>query len=175
MTLYLDMDGVLVDYEGGIAASGFTPYPHGKQYIHRPREEWPPEMVATDAAYVNAMARAGFWHSLAPLPDAHLLWNFSRLHDHHVLTALPNRMDAHLERIAQEKRESIWWHFDPVFPDERMNLCLRHEKASFAKPGCVLVDDTPANCHEWEAAGGTAIHHTDATTTIKALRKLGYG
>ena len=36
----------------------------------------------------------------------------------------------------------------------------------------MLVDDTLGNCQEWEAAGGIAIHHKDAATTIKRLRAL---
>ena len=175
MTLYLDMDGVLVDYEGGIGASGVVPYAHGKQYIHRPRDEWPPEMVAADAAYVGAMARNGFWFNLPPMHGARRLWRFADKHKHHVLTALPNRMPAHLERIGQEKRASIWNLFDASFPNERINMCLRHEKADYAHKGAVLVDDTPANCAEWAANGGTAVHHTSVDTTLRELEKLGYG
>lgn len=173
MTLYLDMDGVLMDYEGGIAASGVVPYPHGKQYIHKPRSEWPQEMIDADAAYVACMARDDFWLGLKVLPDAKLLWGFAKRFHHHVLTALPNRMEDYSKRIADDKRLSLRQHFGYI-PDYRIHTCLRHEKASYARPGAVLVDDTPANCEEWNKAGGTAVHHKDSISTIRVLNELGY-
>lgn len=176
--LYLDMDGVLMNYEGAITAHGIEHYKDGKLWIAKPRDQWPPEMIAADHAYIDAMALPTFWSSIEPMPDAHLLWSFARPLLPHVLTATPmDRPGPTIfapirDRIAQQKRESIWSHFDPTFPADHINVCLRHEKAAFAKPGAVLVDDTPANCAEWEAADGTAVLHTDAESTIKALREI---
>lgn len=180
MKLFLDMDGVLMDFEGAIAAAGVVPYADGAHWISRPRSEWPPEMIAADRKYVECMERADFWPNIEPLSDAHLLWDWARTRSPSILTATPNKTD-HRDRIAQQKRESIWRHFDPTFPVEDILICLRHEKSKFARNSLVggqdfdpniLVDDTPGNCKEWEAAGGTAILHTDAITTIRKLQEL---
>lgn len=179
--LYLDMDGVLMDFEGAIVAHGVQRYQEGAHWISRPREEWPAAMIAADIAYVEAMELPTFWSSIKPMADAHILWQFARTLQPHVLTATPSdrpgcdKFTVLRDRIAQQKRESIWGHFDPTFPADNINICLRHEKAAFAKLGSVLVDDTPGNCHEWEAAGGVAVLHKDALSTIRILQEIYHG
>jgi hypothetical protein len=178
--IYLDMDGVLMDYEGAIKAHNIKPYPEGAHWISKPRAEWPPAMVAADKAYVECMMLPTFWPSIKPLPDAHLLWQYARLFPTHVLTATPTdrpgeyKFSSIRNMIARQKRDSIWSNFDPTFPADCINICLRHEKASYAKPGSILVDDTPGNCQEWEAAGGVAILHKDALSTIRILQELSH-
>lgn len=184
MKLYLDMDGVLMDYEGAIERAGVIRYREGAHWISKPRDQWPPEMIAADRSYTEAMCHPEFWKGIQPLHDAHLLWQFARPLNPHVLTATPPerpgdpRLGQIRDRIAQDKRESIWRHFDSAFPDDAINVCLRHEKAKFAggpSPADainVLVDDTPGNCEEWTAVGGTAILHKDAVSTIRILREL---
>lgn len=178
--IYLDMDGVLMDYEGAIEAAGVVRYRDGAHWISKPRETWPPEMIAADKSYVDCMMRHDFWQGIKPLPDAYLLWDFCRgFHpEHHVLTAAPTDRPGETkfaqikDRIAQDKRRSIWTYFDGTFPATNINVCLRHEKAHYSRPGAILVDDTPGNCEEWTHRGGTAILHTDAVTTIRKLREL---
>lgn len=185
MRLYLDMDGVLMDFEGAIQAHGVPRYRDGLHWITRPRDEWPEAMVEADRAYVSCMAKEHFWDTIQPMADAHLLWQFCRPLRPHVLTAAPSDRPGDTtfaglrELIAQQKRESIWQNFDPTFPAGSINVCLRHEKPSFAKyqpddDGVppLLVDDTPGNCREWTEAGGTAILHTDAISTIRKLQEL---
>ncbi len=178
--LYLDMDGVLMNYEGAIEAAGVPRYKDGAHWITKPRETWPPEMIAADKAYVDCMMRHDFWSGIKPMDDAHMLWGFCRgfQNQPRILSAAPSdrpgetKFSLIRERVAHDKRTSIWQHFDPTFPAEHIHICLRHEKATFADPGAILVDDTPGNCAEWTAAGGTAILHTDAITTIRKLREL---
>lgn len=178
--LYLDMDGVLMDYEGAIVAHGVPRYRDGAHWISRPRAEWPQEMIDADRAYVACMAKETFWKGIEPMTDALDLWHFASSFSPNVLTATPlerpgdTTISSIRDRIAQDKRESIWQHFDPKFPADRIITCLRHEKAKYARPGAVLVDDTPGNCSEWEARGGTAILHKDARSTIDALKRLGF-
>lgn len=188
MKLFLDMDGVLMDFEGAIQRHGVTRFPDGLHWIARPREEWPAEMIAAAKAYVGCMAKHNFWDSIAPMPDAHVLWQHCRTLDPHVLTAAPSdrpgdQTFANMRGlIARQKRESIWSHFDPTFPADNINVCLRHEKANFAYEGHpqgnirnLLVDDTPGNCQEWVKAGGIAILHTDAISTIRKLQEIYHG
>jgi hypothetical protein len=176
--LYLDMDGVLMDYEAAIQASGVKRYREGAHWISRPRAEWPAEMVQADKEYVAAMEHPDFWPSLKPMADAHQLWTFCQQFSPQILTAAPSdrpgetKFAAIRDRIAQQKRESIWKCFDTVFPATSIHVCLRHEKANYARSGAVLVDDTPGNCAEWEARGGTAILHKTAAETIYKLTEL---
>ena len=50
---------------------------------------------------------------------------------------------------------------------------MSREKARYAAPGHVLVDDRESAREPWEKAGGVFIHHRDAEHTIEALRSLG--
>ena len=38
----------------------------------------------------------------------------------------------------------------------------------------ILIDDYMKNIREWEAAGGIGILHTDASSTINDLKKVGF-
>ena len=46
------------------------------------------------------------------------------------------------------------------------------QKAVYAMPGNVLIDDRPKNIKAWEEAGGIGILHTCARDTIIELKKL---
>lgn len=180
MKLYIDMDGVLMNYEGAIREAGVVPYPEGAIWISKPRNTWPPEMVAADKAYVECMLRPDFWSGIKPMLDARILWDFciSLQAPMDVLSAAPTDRNGETKfaeikhLIAQDKRRSIWTYFDPHFPGDAIRICLRHEKASFAEPDAILIDDTPGNCEEWTARGGIAILHTDAITTIRKLKEI---
>lgn len=171
--IYLDMDGVLADFEKAIGAFGAKPYPDGKLWISKPRETWPPEMVTADAAYVGVMERPDFWPTFAACPGAYELWDYCKSFDLHVLTATPERTE-HRDRIAQQKREWIWDHFG-MFPTENIIICRRAEKAAFSRPGHVLVDDTPSNCVEWLKGGGNSVLHATAQNSISHLRDYHHG
>jgi hypothetical protein len=172
VTLYLDMDGVLMDFESHIAKWGCRW--HGDPYIHKPFEQWTPEQRSNDILYKHVMAKQDFWRTMQPMTDAYILWNYCRLHNPHVLTATPHSA-TYRDRCAADKARSIREFFDPVFPQEQFHAVLRKEKRNFAKPGAVLVDDLPHNCHEWTKAGGTAILHKDALTTIRILQEIYHG
>jgi hypothetical protein len=38
----------------------------------------------------------------------------------------------------------------------------------------VLIDDYPKNIREWTAKGGIGILHTNTSSTISALKRLGF-
>ena len=171
MSLYLDLDGVLMDFDGHIRQWGCDW--RGPVYHHKPESEWTEEQAANDKRYKEVMAEHSFWQTMPPMKDAMLLWDFCRAHDPHILTATPAGA-KYRERCAWDKLTSVHKHFDPHFRSERFHAVLRSEKKHFAKPGAVLVDDMLPNCEEWNAAGGTAILHKDALSTIKILREIFY-
>lgn len=170
--IYLDMDGVLMDFDRGQREHGL-PVWQGRTYHTLPRDEWEPHEEARDKLVQGVMSRPNFWPSLVPMADAFLLWEHCAPWGHRVLTARPSSAEAAL-RVHGHKFDSIRTHFDGRFCPSRFICCLRSQKALYAKAGHVLVDDLPSNCQEWERAGGTAILHKDALSTIKILKELGY-
>lgn len=173
--IYLDMDGVLMDFESHVA-TWLKPVWRGRLYHHLPIAEWTEEEQTNDRRYKQAMADHKFWHTMGPMADAHELWDWVRFQTggagmHYVLTATPANID-YAKRCAADKLASIHRHFDPTFPKEQFHAVVRSEKRAFARDGAILVDDMPPNCIEWELAGGTAILHKDTKTTIKRLKEL---
>jgi hypothetical protein len=45
------------------------------------------------------------------------------------------------------------------------------QKAKFAAPNHILIDDMEKNITAWEAAGGIGILHKNATDTINTLKE----
>lgn len=170
MDIYLDMDGVLTDYGKHILAWGCDW--KGDLYHHLPPHQWTEEQATNDKKYRDAMADPKFWSTMPPMADAYVLWSFCRGFQGQpkVLTATPT--NAHYrDRCATDKLATIHRYFDPTFPHESFHAVLRSEKKQYAA-GNLLVDDMRPNCEEWVSAGGTAILHTDAITTITKLREL---
>lgn len=172
MRLYLDMDGVLMDFDSQLRR--YSRAPKGdRTYHHLPRDQWTPDEVVRDVEHQAAMADSTFWRTMPPMRDAHQLWTFASQHHPRILTAWPAAADAQMQvRCAEDKLRSIHGTFDTVFPQQLFHACSRHEKARFAQPGAVLVDDMLPNCLEWEKAGGIAILHTSAADTINRLKEI---
>lgn len=169
--LYLDMDGVLMDFDSHILKWGCNW--KGPTYHHLPEPQWTVEQATNDRRYKDAMAEHHFWQTMEPMKDARLLWDFCKDQRPHILTATPAGA-KYKDRCAADKFAAVRRYFDPEFPLSRFHAVLRSEKKALARPGAVLVDDMAPNCDEWNAAGGTAILHKDALSTIKILREIFY-
>jgi 5'(3')-deoxyribonucleotidase len=164
--LYLDMDGVLADFEHHVTASGI-PGPH--DYIQRPRDTWTGAEFERDERVRALMTDSLFWRNLPVMAGAReLLAVAHHLAGPHllVLTALPSNKNTRA-MVAYEKVSWISRHLG--FPPTNVITCLRSEKADHSGTGQVLVDDLRANCKEWNAAGGVGILFTDAPSAITQL------
>ena len=149
MKLFLDLDGVLADFDRGVQAVT------GQR----------PETLPLKAMW-RALARApGFFETLEFMQDAEALWRFCAAHHPTILTGLP------LGAWAPEQKRR--WVARMLGAHVPVITCMSREKARWSGPGHVLVDDRASTRAAWEAAGGVFIHHTDAATSIAALRRLG--
>ena len=108
-----------------------------------------------------------FFSTMELLPDAMVLWKYVKRHKHFILTAAGDR----IPRADIEKRESVRRHFGRNVRVEI--VASAKEKAQFAKPNVILIDDRLKAIEPFVAAGGIAIHHTSAASTIKQLKELG--
>ena len=149
VTLFLDLDGVLADFDAGVVAlTG-----------RHPREQ-------SARAMWRAVARApDFFAALAFTRDGRRLWDFCRPLDPTILTGLP-----HGGWAAPQKRR---WVAAMLGPEVPVITCMSREKARYGAPGRVLVDDRETAREPWEQAGGIFIHHRGADTTIDRLTALG--
>ena len=151
MKLWIDLDGVLADYEGEYRRlTGGDPSEKGK--VKAARFKTHPH----------------FYLHLPLLPDAMQLWHFVKPYDPSILSAASNYVPA----SRQDKYEWVKHHFGLSgskvivvdYPNEKWKHCQGKKS--------VLIDDNAKNCAEWEKAGGTAIFHKSAADTIQKLKVL---
>ena len=112
------------------------------------------------------------------MPDADVLWGYIKQFDPIMLTAAPRESRGLIAKRAPEDKIR-WMKKNFRLPRSRMRVVKRADKKKFAKDGRdkrpnVLIDDHEGNIREWEAAGGIGILHTDASSTINDLKKVGF-
>lgn len=150
MKLFLDLDGVLADFDAGVETLT------GKR----------PDQLPTQAMW-RALAKApDFFGTLAMMQDAHLLWDWCRPFRPTILTGLPLGNWA----AAQKQR----WVANMLGAKVKVITCMARDKHRWSGPGHVLVDDREKARPGWEAAGGTFILHRNAVASIEALRRVGF-
>lgn len=158
-TLYLDMDGVVADWDR-----------MAQEILKKPKSSvngrWPDEDWNRLRDYPN------FYRKLAKMPRADELVDLARrFRDElgwklYFLTAIPHDNDvpdAFQDKVewAQEHYPDIRVHFGPYSKD----------KQDHCQPGDILVDDRPDNCGQWFSRGGIAVRVRDDGYG-QALREL---
>lgn len=152
-TLYIDMDGVLADFDGS--------FPAVFGIDHR--------SLADDDMWLHINGHPSFFRDLPPMAGA---LDFFRSVEHLqpvILTACPKSNYAH---VAAQKRAWVREHLSAtclVLPV----LGGRHKPLFMHQPGDILIDDFGRNCDAWTEAGGVAIKHEgDWQATTAALHGI---
>lgn len=156
-TIFIDMDGVLVDFIKGVS-----------EMIGKP-------LTADDKGHTEYDERK------QELTDKRLFRNLPPMVDYHELigyvkhTGLPWEIltaagAINRNIVVYDKNEWIKQYVDPYV----VVTCTYSgtQKAVFATKGNVLIDDRPKNIKAWEDAGGIGILHKSAKHTIEELKKM---
>lgn len=172
--IYLDLDGVLVDFRAGAkAVAGGTPSDF---------KRGPAQQAAITKIFDTS---ADFWANLHPVHDFEMLWNYVKKYNPHILSAVPysndtNRVLSSKSTVYAQEGKWAWVKKFTNIPRDRVNVVQRQHKSNFAtsaKNGHVvsnlLIDDTAQNVNEWRSNRGVAILHVSAADTIQQLRALG--
>ena len=151
--IYLDCDGVLADFDK--AAEKILGLP--------------------PAIFEDRFGSGQFWKLLAghgdffgcldPMPDAYVLYDAVKHCKPIILTGLPQGTWAEPQKRRWARR---------YFPGVPVITTMAALKREHCHPGDVLVDDRIHYRHLWEAEGGVFIRHTDAQSSIRALKEAGY-
>lgn len=161
--IYVDMDGVLVDFVKGI-----------KEKID---PDYTEEKYHTDKQYRNQMWKSlqdyskkeDFWLELDEMSDAQKLWDYVKQYDPEILTATGTAVKS----TADQKRK---WIANHLGSDITVNTveASGDKGEKFAEENTILIDDNEEkSIKPWTANGGVGIVHTSAENTIKQLKKLG--
>lgn len=161
---YCDMDGVLVDLEGGFKkiSGGLSPSEYEQKN-------------GKNSFWKIVNKHPNFWIELEPLPDAKVLWSFIKTNFKDPLPVILSAGQG--TKIEQQKTQWIRKHIDPSV---RVIIASKGtEKPKYVLPttGTVthfLLDDTQKNIDSWnnEAAHRIALLHKDAATSIKNITDM---
>ena len=161
--IYLDMDGVLADFDRGVAEiCGMEPLPQN--------EKRDPHL---DDCMWEAIRKAGhFYDRLEPVPGAVEMFNsiYGKYGDRcEILTGIPKPARG-IETAVEDK---ISWMRRVLSPEIAVHCVLRREKINYATGReTILIDDLERNITEWNKMGGTGILHRSAEETLRALEAL---
>jgi hypothetical protein len=158
--IYVDLDGVLVDFDR-VAEEITGMKPNEWNAKENKRKFW-------QSLEQEAMKGNEIWGRMPPLPDAMELWNYVKKYNPEILSAT-----GHIKAAIPEKRAWVAKHLH-ITDQTKVHLVRNSkDKARFATPTSILIDDRNKSIVPWVAAGGIGILHTSAADTIKKLRKLG--
>ena len=157
-TLYLDMDGVIADFDEYAARTLGLPPSSG---IY-PDEAW--YQLASNSRLYRDLIKTLYADQL--VDECKDLAN-TKGYDLKFLTAVPKGNDV------------PWAFYDKViwaqlyFPDIPVMFGpYSVDKWKHCQPGDILIDDRPSNIEQWRVAGGIAIHHTNIEATLYELSRL---
>lgn len=162
--LFIDMDGVLADFDGGYAAAFNEPPPYtvhdteaklGIKSLESLREE----------KWAKVRDHPKFFRNLKPMHDAHVLFNACRQYSPIILTGVPYSVPT----AAEEKREWIKEHCGAHVV---VITCASREKYLHGKPGDILIDDREKCGLPWIRMGGEWIVHRNAGESVVQVRRL---
>ena len=162
--IYLDMDGVLADFENGVRRfCGMEPLMQEKEG----------QNDAEDIMWEKIRDTEHFYDRLELLPGAAQM--FMLLHEAYkdrleILTGIP-RPRRGIKGADEDKRK---WVRRMLSEDILVNVVFRAQKQEFCTGSdSILIDDLKINIQEWEEAGGTGIWHTSGEETLRILWEKG--
>lgn len=150
MQLFVDLDGVLADFDSH----------YDTLFGGRPDKK-------DDSVDWKAIAKADkFFFNLPPMPDYEALWARVERHKPIILTGIPSSVP----NAPDLKRAWVSKYIGPSVP---VITCASKNKCNYASPGDVLIDDWEKHKAKWENVGGIWITHVNAVETAKRLTEIG--
>ena len=153
ITLFLDMDGVLCNFD-----KAYRKLTEIREKDHK--------------QFRNAVMNYKIFEDLEFMPDAQELLNHvSKLNGVQVeiLTSM-GTFDPDMGN--QAKHQKMRWLDSKNIPYKAHFVRSKQEKAMYANPYTILIDDSTGCVKPFEVAGGHAILHTSSKQSIKDLNSI---
>jgi phosphopantetheine adenylyltransferase len=160
--VYLDMDGVLADFDQRFRGlADMEPKEFEEKYGKN--AFW---------NFIDEEHKIKFWVGIPIMPGAKELVDYVRPYDYEILSAPSMKKQSRLGKILWVKN-----HTADVFGSKPIINFKQAKEKHLVKPELsqfdILVDDRADTIDRWNAAGGTGILYTSAGQTINTLKKLG--
>ena len=157
-SIFVDMDGVLADFEGGfyrLAGVGVN-------------DVTDPEMWSR----IDAYGKAKFFSELDWMDGGKELWQFATNNflKVKILSAL-GKSDKIDKQTTQGKLTWLRHNIPTLQMNDIILVENKHKKRHYSKPGDIIIDDTPVVIQEWIQKGGIGILHKTAPDTIAELKR----
>jgi len=170
-SIYCDMDGVLCDFDQGYAnltdMSTQEANAIGKSYFWK---------LFREKLKEKNIKEKDFWANLEWQPGGKELWTHIKPHSPNILSA--PAVDFSLpsdEQLSPEKNQAIQgkkeWIAKNLSGVGEEIFVPASQKATYAGPKNILIDDMEKNVKAWRANGGKAILHTSSLETLKTLKE----
>ena len=161
--IYLDMDGVVADFEQRFRdLSGMGPREFEAKYGKNAFWDFIDE----------GDNKIKFWVGIPPMEGASQLVNYVSKHDYVMLTAPSIKKQSRLGKALWIRN-----HTGDIFPSKPTVIFKAAREKHKVKPSLtekdILIDDKASTIDNWNAAGGTGILYTSANQAISELKKLG--
>jgi len=159
--VYLDMDGVLADFDKRFKdISGMEPKEFENKY-------------GTKAFWnlIDEENKISFWVGIPEMPGAKALVDAVKDYNFELLTSPSAKKQSYLGKILWVRNHNSLFGGKP-----RINFKKAKEKHE-VKPELsktdILIDDREDTIGRWNAAGGTGIHYKNIGQVLNDLKKLG--
>jgi len=155
-TIYLDMDGVLVDFDKQFKSkTGMLPKDYENKY-------------GTDKFwdFIDDSKKGGgvgFWRSIEWMPGGQELYNLASQYKHALLSS-PSRSES--SRIGKRL-----WRRDNT-PQTKLILAYSANKKNYADKYSILIDDRADNIESWRSKGGIGILYKSSDQAINDLKQI---
>jgi len=156
--IYVDMDGVLVDWESafkklsdGVPSKTYE-YEHGKEGRHK-------------LTYDNS---PDFYENMDWMKDGKVLYDFVKNLDSEILS----HAEGESTQDTRSKVGKLRWLKNNNIKIKPNLVFNRQDKSKFANPDAILIDDREDNVQEFINAGGKAILHKNSLDTINKLKQM---
>lgn len=164
--IQVDLDGVVADFDKGANDAIM-------RYFSTPKSEASKRELWQSVSLYQKEFGETFWLNLPLMSDAMVLWDFvtSLGVPVEILSACGNK------GFNADPQKRVWCQQLKLADGQPVKVNLTEtspQKAAYANPDVVLIDDRLKSIEPWVQAGGIGILHVNAAYTIAQLTKLMY-
>lgn len=175
VVIYIDMDGVLVDFDRGIREQFNLTEKFLKGLNASSKSLTKAQKARKSSVYDMILAKKEYWEELHLMKDGLELWDRVIYYKPIILTAAPKHgLGVEGLMFTQAREGKIKWVNKYLTSTDSSNfICTTSsQKKDFihTRPGTqILIDDRPQNIIDWKDVGGIGILHKSTSSTLTEL------